>query len=265
MANEMNQLQHMTWKEVAECFKKDPVVIIPLGSMEVQGPQTPTGDYLVAEEVASEVCRQSGAYCVPVVPFGHSEYFRAYPGTISVRPETLYNWVKDICTSLIEHGISKILFINGHAGNDNILDSLGRDIRRENNIVLGRMNIWRTATPQMKKELYGEKAALTGHGGGIVDAVDRYLFPEDVKEELAGPSDIVKKWEAFDSTGIGKVDICGIEAFVYTNLEDLSEQGCLGDPFASSAETGRVLFERMVECGCEFVSRMKASDMHAKK
>ncbi|MBR3240130.1 MAG: creatininase family protein [Oscillospiraceae bacterium] len=265
MANEKNQLQHMTWKEVAEVYKKDPVVIIPLGSMEVQGPHAPTGDYLVAEEVAGEVCRRSGAYCAPVVPFGHSEYFRSYPGTFSVRPNTLYNWVLDMCTSLIEHGVTKILFINGHAGNDNILDCLARDIRRENNLVLGRINIWRTATPQMKKELYGDKTATIGHGGGIVDAVDRYLFPGDVKEELAGPNDIVRRWEAFDLLGIGRVDICGIEAFVYTNLEDLSMQGCVGEPLASTAETGHVLFERMVECGCEFVKRMNASDMHAKK
>lgn len=265
MANKKNQLQHMTWKEVSEVFKNDPVVIIPLGSMEVQGPHAPTGDYLVAEEVAGEVCKRSGAYCVPVVPFGNSEYFRDYPGTISVRPDTLYNWVMDMCTSLIEHNVTKIIFVNGHGGNDNILENVARDIRREKNLVLGRLNIWRTATAQMKKDLYGEKASSTGHGGGIVDAVDRYLFPEDVKEELARPSDIVKKWEAFDATGIGKVDICGIDGYVYTNLVDLSVQGCLGDPFVSTAETGRVLFERMVECGCEFVRRMSASDMHAKK
>ena len=265
MSNSMNQLQHMTWKEVAEVFKTDPVVIIPLGSMEVQGPHSITGDYLVAEDVAGEACRRSGAYCLPVVPFGNSEYFRAFPGTISVQPMTLYHWVMDMCVSLIEHGVTKILFLNGHAGNDSILEYVGRDIRRQYNLVLGRLNIWRTMTPAMQKELYGEKASKIGHGGGHVDAVVRYLYPDDVKEELAGPPDIVHTWEAFEATGIGKVNVCGSEGALYLNLEDMSEQGSVGDPFASTAEMGKILFERMVTCCIDFVERMKSSDMHAKK
>lgn len=265
MSDHKNQLQFMAWKEVEAAFQTDPVVIIPLGSMEVQGPHSIVGDYVAAEEVAQEVCRQSGAYCAPVVPFGNSEYFRAFPGTISVQPMTLYSWVMDMCTSLIEHGITKILFINGHAGNDSILEWVGRDVRREHNLVLGRLNIWRTMPAAEKKELYGDKASKVGHGGGQVDAVMRYLHGDCVKEELAGEPDIVRQWEDFEMTGIGKTKINGIEACIYTNLEDMSKQGSLGDPFASTAEIGEVFFKKMVECGVEFVARMKNSDMHAKK
>ena len=51
---------------------------------------------------------------------------------------------------------------------------------------------------------------------------------------------------------------------IYTNLEDISMQGSLGDPFASTAEIGKVYFDRMVECGIKFVEKMQASDMHIK-
>lgn len=265
MTDHMNQLQFMTWKEVDAAFKTDPVVMIPLGSMEVQGPHSIVGDYVAAEEVAQEVCRRSGAYCAPVVPFGNSEYFRSYAGTISVQPMTLYHWVKDMCISLIEHGVTKILFINGHAGNDSILEWVGRDIRREHNLVLGRLNIWRTMPASEKAKLYGDKAAKVAHGGGQVDAVIRYLHGDCVKEELAGDPDIVRKWEEFELTGVGKTKIGGMEACIYTNLEDLSVQGSLGDPFASTAEIGKAYFDRMVECGIEFAAKMKISDMHAEK
>lgn len=265
MSTEFNQLQYMTWKEADAAFKQNPVVIIPLGSMEVHGPHSITGDYVAAEEVAKEVCKQTGAYCTPVVAFGNSEYFRSFPGTISVQPMTLYHWVMDMCESLIEHGITKILFINGHAGNDAILEYVGRDIRREKNLVLGRLNIWRTMSASMKKELYGDKAATTGHGGGQVDAVMRYIRPEDVKPELAGESDIVRQWEAFEMTGIGKTKVCGVEACLYTNLEDMSAQGSVGNPLASTAEIGKAIYENMIRCGVEFVKKMQASDMHARK
>lgn len=266
MTDHKNQLQFMPWREIEEAFKQDPVVLIPLGSMECQGPHSITGDYVAAEAVAQEICRRvDGVYCVPVVPFGNSEYFRHFPGTISVRPMTLYYWVQDMCESLIEHGITKILFINGHAGNDSILEWVGRDVRKTHNIVMGRMNIWRTMPASKKAELYGDKAKVVAHGGGQVDAVMRYLYGDCVKEELAGPPDIVRQWEQFELTGIGKTKINGIEACIYTNLEDMSEQGSLGDPFASTAEIGEAFFQQMVDCGLEFVDKMKKSDMHAIK
>lgn len=264
MADHTHQLQFMTWKEIQMVFKTDPVILIPMGSMEVQGPHSIVGDYVAAEEVAQEICRHSDAYVAPVVPFGNSEYFRAYPGTISVQPMTLYHWVMDMCVSLIEHDITKIIFINGHAGNDSILEWVGRDIRREYQLVLGRLNIWRTMPADKKRELYGEKASKVAHGGGQVDAVMRYLHGDCVKEELADVPDIVSKWEQFELAGVGKTKIDGIEACIYTNLEDISMQGSLGDPFASTAEIGKVYFDRMVECGIKFVEKMQASDMHIK-
>jgi creatinine amidohydrolase len=57
----------------------------------------------------------------PVTPFGNSEYFRSFPGTISVRSETLAAVAEDVCGSLLDHGFERLLFVNGHSGNDPIL------------------------------------------------------------------------------------------------------------------------------------------------
>src|SRR5665647_98455 len=142
MNTKKNELKYMTWKEVEEVYATNPVILIPLGSMEEHGPQSIVGDFIAADEVAKRVAEQSGSYCTPVVPFGYSEYFRDYPGTISVSPNTLYSFVSDMCTSLMEHGIKKILFVNGHAGNSIILEMLSRDLRREKGVMLGKIDIW---------------------------------------------------------------------------------------------------------------------------
>ena len=52
---EKHALYHMTWKEIEEVFKNDPVVIIPMGSTEQQGIHSLTGDYLAAEAIAKRV------------------------------------------------------------------------------------------------------------------------------------------------------------------------------------------------------------------
>lgn len=31
------ELQHMTWKEIEEAFKENPVIFVPMGSMEEHG------------------------------------------------------------------------------------------------------------------------------------------------------------------------------------------------------------------------------------
>jgi creatinine amidohydrolase len=41
---EKHAMHHMTWKKIEAAFSKDPVVLIPLGSMEEQGPRSITGD-----------------------------------------------------------------------------------------------------------------------------------------------------------------------------------------------------------------------------
>ena len=93
---EKHALYHMTWKEIEEVFKNDPVVIIPMGSTEQQGIHSLTGDYLAAEAIAKRVAEKAGAYYVPVIPFGCSEYFRCFPGTISLRPSTVEAVITDV-------------------------------------------------------------------------------------------------------------------------------------------------------------------------
>src|SRR5699024_5277565 len=95
-------IHHMTWKEVEDEFKRNPVVLIPLGSMEEHGPHSITGDYLASTEVAERIADQTEALYVPTVPFGNSEYFRGYPGTISISQNTATLLLEDICNSLIE-------------------------------------------------------------------------------------------------------------------------------------------------------------------
>lgn len=261
MSKKKHELKYMTWKEVEEVFATDPVIIIPLGSMEEHGPHSIVGDFIAAEEVAKRVAEQSGSYCTPIVPFGYSEYFRSYPGTISISPQTLYGLANDMCISLMEHGVKKILFINGHGGNSSTLEMLGRDLRRDKGVMVGRIDIWQVMTPAMKQEFYGENQKVLGHGGEPVTSVMHYLRPDDMRMDLVGDNDRQTRWQEFTLDNIGKTKISGSEAFVYFNMEDLTKQGTLGDPFAGNSQFGEKIVDRMVECCTEFVNKMQKSTM----
>lgn len=255
------ELHMMTWKEVDAAFKNDPVIFISFGSMEQHGPHSITGDYIAADEIAKRAAKGSGNYCIPVMPFGYSEYFRPFPGTISVKPETIYHVAEDICTSLLEHGITKIIIVNGHAGNSAILDILCREIRREKNIMLGKIDLWQSLTPSFKAELYGEGVNPAGHGGEPLTSVMHYLQPDNMRMDLLSDSDRQQKWEAFDISHISKTKIQDLEVSMYFNMDEVTPQGVMGDPRIGNAEIGEKIIDRLTNYLIEFAEKMGKSDM----
>ena len=125
------RLQDMTWKEVEEKLKAGATVIVPFGSQEQHGPQTPMGDFMICERVAMAVAERTGAVVAPVIPISYSEYFKSYPGTITARPSTLAAVLEDYVDSLTSQGFEKLIFFNGHAGNNGLLDHLCRKLRAQ--------------------------------------------------------------------------------------------------------------------------------------
>src|SRR5689334_19356933 len=94
MANSSNAtkktaLFRMTWKEVQEAFSKNPTILIPMGSIEQHGPQTPTGDYRYMDAVSEGIAQNTGAIYAPTIPWGYSEYFKHFPGCLTLKPDTL--------------------------------------------------------------------------------------------------------------------------------------------------------------------------------
>lgn len=53
----------------------------------------------------------------PVMPFGLAPYFTAFPGTISLRTETLLAVARDVVSSIHHMGFRQLTIINGHGGN----------------------------------------------------------------------------------------------------------------------------------------------------
>ena len=108
----------MTWVDVKEYLVHNDMVIIPMGSTEQHGPQLPLGtDYVESIDLAKRISAKTGVIVAPLLLVGYSEYHTGFPGTISVKPETLSELLFEATESLIKYGFRRIMFFNFHGGN----------------------------------------------------------------------------------------------------------------------------------------------------
>src|SRR5271165_3544129 len=116
------RMAELTGGEARERLARRPVVLLPLGSHEDQGPHAPMGDYLSADAIAERIARRAGERGVdtviaPVVPFGGADYFGAMIGGIALEQATLRAVLTDIFACLARHKLTRVVVINGHGGN----------------------------------------------------------------------------------------------------------------------------------------------------
>jgi creatinine amidohydrolase len=107
----------MNWMQVEDYLRRDDRAVVPLGSTEQHAFLSLSTDSILAERVAVEAAAPLGVPVFPVVAYGLTPYFLAYPGTVSLRVDTYARLLCDILDSLAQTGFRRILLVNGHGGN----------------------------------------------------------------------------------------------------------------------------------------------------
>ena len=111
------RIADMNWMQVEEYVKRDDRAVVPLGSTEQHAYLSLLVDALIPERLAQEAAEPLGIPVFPVVPYGISPYFSAFPGTVTLRLETYTALIRDILDSLSRAGFRRIVLLNGHGGN----------------------------------------------------------------------------------------------------------------------------------------------------
>ncbi|MEL6207213.1 MAG: creatininase family protein [Pseudomonadota bacterium] len=111
------KISNAHWQQIERYLDTDDRCILPLGSTEQHGPLSLSVDAILAEKVALDAAEPLGVPVFPPMNYGLCPYFTAYPGTVTLRVETLLAVVRDILDSLCETGFRKVLIVNGHGGN----------------------------------------------------------------------------------------------------------------------------------------------------
>lgn len=238
-------LGEMTWEEIRETIGPQTVTIIPTGATEQHGPHLPLlVDAILAEEFARRaalaVRGEARAVVTPVVWLGYSRNHMMLPGTLTCPPELFMDTVKAAGRSLYHHGFRRFLILNGHGGNDGLVQIVARELLDLKGAIAATFSYWNVASDAMSA--ISEPDVGVGHAGEFETACMLALRPDLVREskirphEMPWPSELAQKL------------LTNRGAFIQgAGLGDLkSEIGVYGNPARASRELGERLVTLVV-------------------
>jgi creatinine amidohydrolase len=238
----------MSWQELRNAQKDNPVILIPAGTVETQGPYTYTGlECVVPERLGEEVARQTNALVTPTIPFGYSALFQDFPGTISLRPEVVSAVYEDVVRSIVRHGFDHLLFLAMHVPNQPMMEHVAHKVRDELGVLIAWINPGRLA-PAIMKEISPNYDASRGHGADPGLSLALYLEPEMVDRSQIAPNEFEKEFLGLQiPVGSMTPSFQDFPLNMALRLQDISPRsGGTGDPTYATAEQGQEMFSRMV-------------------
>ena len=255
--NRTNLWEH-TWQEIDKLDRDHTLILIPTGAIEQHGPHLPLDTDIfnataISESVANDFLNSENRVLVaPPIWWGTSPHHLGFPGTISLRNETLSNIVVEVIASLLPHGFYRYLLINGHGGNAGILTATVSRISHDLGISVPALSYW-TMIKETLIEIGESPIGGMGHGCEMETSLMLHLRPELVRMDLAEkemPNELTN-WSCIDFRAGGAVGIP-------LDFRRDSKNGVMGDPTLANAVKGERIFIDATQAIATFVEEFMA-------
>lgn len=244
-AQERYVLWEMTWPELEAALAEIRLVVIPVGSTEQHGPHaTFATDSVRAYEFSLKLAERlyPEVLVVPAMPFGISPHHMAFPGTITLSPETFMRVLFEVVQSLAEHGFDRFLFVNGHGGNRPALDLLVQRVRRELDVLAAWVSPSELASDVVQR---GKVSSVIGHACESETSQLLYLAPWAVRQDVLTPGELLEQAYPYAAWS-GPVHVA-------YSFDEITANGALGDARAASVEFGEEIIETALNRLAEFI------------
>ena len=236
----------------------DTVVFVPVGAVEQHGPHLPVDtDICGAYETTKEIARRRPyALVAPPVWWGVSGAHRKFSGVLTLRVTTFTALLEDLCDSIVDQGFTKIALIIGHATNKPIVQTFVGQFMERRGVSLLQINYVNLAAERFAEI---RKSALGGaaHAGELETSLQMHFRPGMIDVENV-PVHYLDAKRDFGLSSATKDMFKAGEANVGYDIATSFPEGVMGDPSVATEETGRQLFEAIVEKACAICDEYQA-------
>src|SRR5215218_2686538 len=163
--------------------------ILPIGILEKHGPHAPMGSDLIhVREWAARATKREYAVVFPDYFYGQIYEAKHQPGTFALPSKLVLELLDATCEEIARNGFNKIVIINGHGGNPNLLRFFVQSQleRRRNYAVYFFEPTPDSAFNAQVKKIRKSDAAGDQHAGERETSTLLYLRPDLVKMDSAG-------------------------------------------------------------------------------
>ncbi|HWO75924.1 MAG TPA: creatininase family protein [Bacillus sp. (in: firmicutes)] len=172
----------------SEKIRNAKFAVLPLGSFEYHGPHSPYGtDCVLADGFAGRIDPSLGGLVYPTVPYTACPgKTTKYPGTITIRPAVIQEYLTDIIEGIIRSGISYIILLNAHDGNMGVSRTVAEYVTTKyEHARFLLINWWQMVEINKAEELGLVDTKGRGHGGPYEMSATKAFRPDLVHVEEA--------------------------------------------------------------------------------
>lgn len=226
------------------------VAVLPWGATEAHNTHLPYAtDTIQAAAVAVSAASEAWAagakvVVLPAVPFGVNTGQIAVPLCLNMNPSTQQALLADLVQVLEQHGVRKLVILNGHGGN--CFRQIIRELQPRTRVLLCQVHWWKCLDA-------GQYFAVPGdHAGELETSVMQAVAPELVRP--------------LSEAGAGREKPYALRAFregwawTQRRWEQATDDTGVGDPSAATPEKGRAFLTAVSARLAGFLVELAAAD-----
>jgi creatinine amidohydrolase len=225
------------------------IAVLPVAATEQHGPHLPLSvdTVLVDGVVAAALPHLAPALPVLFLPtqaVGLSPEHARFPGTLTLKAETIIRLWTDIGESVAAAGVKKLVLFNAHGGQVSVMDIVARDLRARLGLLVYSVNWFNLpltdATGADANDLFGATEHRFGiHAGDVETSMMLALDPAHVDMAQARDfhSSSQDRAQRFEILGNGKSAKLGWQ------MQDYNPTGAVGNAAAATADKGRAVVD----------------------
>lgn len=227
------------------------IVILPTAAIEQHGPHLPVGvDTFINEGMLAQLRAtlpdDITVLILPVQAVGKSNEHIHAKGTLTLTAKTALDAWSEIGLSVARAGLKKMVIINSHGGNLDLISILGRELRVQAGMMVVKCQWGNFGKPE---GMFSQQETTFGiHGGDYETSLMLHFRPHLVDMEQA--IDFRSTAETAPISPIGPVNLAWVSS-------DLNPDGAVGEAHLATAEKGKAVCEFQVAGFIDMLAKLR--------